>query len=110
MARNPFADRLKVMGIAPGLFAAARTQAENYLRRNDDQEEVLEADVRESISSPVSERVWQEIKKDLGFVLVLVLVLSGCRSTYVTRCFWTQEREVLTCITEESVRSESGHT
>lgn len=67
MARNPFVDRLKVLGIAAGAFQAARTQAENFLRANDDKEEIDEALVRAAVTPPVSDRVWNEIKKDLGF-------------------------------------------
>ncbi len=66
MARNPFVDRLKVLGIGAGEFQAARTQAENFLRANDDKEEVNEADVRAAVALPVTDRVWNEIKKDLG--------------------------------------------
>ncbi len=66
MARNPFVDRLKVLGIAAGAFQAARTQAENFLRANDDKEEVDEADVRATVAPPISDRAWNEIKKDLG--------------------------------------------
>ncbi len=66
MARNPFADRFKVLGIPPGEFQAARTQAENFLRANDDKEQINEADVRASVAPPVSDRTWNEIKKDLG--------------------------------------------
>jgi hypothetical protein len=66
MARNPFVDRMKVLGILPGEFQAAKTQAENYLRANDDKEEVDEAQVRAALAQPVSGRVWNEIKKDLG--------------------------------------------
>ncbi len=66
MARNPFVDRMKVLNIAPGEFQAARTQAENFLRANDDKEEVDEALVRAAVIPPASDRVWNEIKKDLG--------------------------------------------
>ena len=66
MARNPFVDRLKVLGIATGAFQAAKTQAENFLRANDDKEEIDEALVRAAVTPPVSDRVWNEIKKDLG--------------------------------------------
>ena len=62
MARNPFADRLKVLGIPPGAFQAAKTQAENFLKAND------EAVVRAAVSPPVSDRAWNEIKKDLGLI------------------------------------------
>lgn len=67
MARNPFVDRLKVLGILPGAFTAAKTQAENFLKANDDKQEVDEAVVRAAVTPPVSDRVWNEIKKDLGF-------------------------------------------
>jgi hypothetical protein len=66
MARNPFVDRLKVLGIPPGVFQAAKTQAENFLRANDDKEEIDEALVRAAVTPPVSDRAWNEIKKDLG--------------------------------------------
>ena len=66
MARNPFADREKVLGIAAGAFQAARTQAENFLRANDDKEQIDEALVRAAVTPPVSDRAWNEIKKDLG--------------------------------------------
>ena len=66
MARNPFVDRLKVLGIGTGAFQAAKTQAENFLRANDDKQDVDEAAVRATVSPPVSDRVWNEIKKDLG--------------------------------------------
>ena len=62
MARNPFADRLKVLGIPPGAFQAAKTQAENFLKANDD------TVVRAAVSPPVSDRAWNEIKKDLGLI------------------------------------------
>ncbi len=77
MARNPFVDRLKVLGIAAGVFQAAKTAAENFLRAKDDQEEIPEADIRASIAPPVSDRVWNEIKKDLGIILVVLLILGG---------------------------------
>ena len=67
MARNPFADREKVLGLVPGVFQAAKTQAENFLRANDDKEQIDEALVRAAVSPPVSDRAWNEIKKDLGF-------------------------------------------
>ena len=67
MARNPFADREKVLGLAPGKFQAAKTQAENFLRANDDKEQIDESLVRAAVIPPVSDRVWNEIKKDLGF-------------------------------------------
>lgn len=67
MARNPFADRFKVIGIAPGLFQAAKTQAESFLRANDDKEQIDEALVRAAVGPPVSDRVWNVIKADLGF-------------------------------------------
>ena len=66
MARNPFVDRMKVLGIPVGEFQAAKVQAENFLRANDDKEEVDEALVRAAVIPPVSDRVWNEIKKDLG--------------------------------------------
>ena len=66
MARNPFVDRLKVLGIGVGAFQAAKTQAENFLRANDDKEEIDEALVRAAVAPPVSDRAWNEIKKDLG--------------------------------------------
>ena len=66
MAQNPFVDRLKVLGIPPGAFQAAKTQAETFLKANDDKEEIDEALVRAVVIPPVSERVWNEIKKDLG--------------------------------------------
>lgn len=66
MLRNRFADRMKVLGIAPGLFQAAKTQAETFLKVNDDKQEVDEALVRAAVGPPVSDRVWNEIKKDLG--------------------------------------------
>ena len=67
MARNPFVDRLKVLGIALGAFQAAKTQAEIFLRANDDKEQIDEALVRAAVSPSVSDRAWNEIKKDLGF-------------------------------------------
>ena len=67
MARNPFVDRLKVIGIAAGAFQVAKTQAETFLRANDDKEEIDEALVRAVVSPPVSDRAWNEIKKDLDF-------------------------------------------
>ena len=66
MVRNRFADRMKVLGIAPGLFQAAKTQAETFLKVNDDKEVVDEADVRATVIPPVSDLVWNEIKEDLG--------------------------------------------
>lgn len=66
MARNPFADRFKVLDIAPGAFQAAKTQAENFLRANDDKEQVDEALVRAAVSPSVSDRAWNVIKADLG--------------------------------------------
>jgi hypothetical protein len=57
---------MKVLGIAPGLFQAAKTQAETFLKVNDDKQEVDEALVRAAVGPPVSDRVWNEIKKDLG--------------------------------------------
>lgn len=66
MARNPFADREKVLGIALGAFQAAKAQAENFLRANDDKEEIDEVLVRAAVAPPVSDRAWNEIKKDLG--------------------------------------------
>ncbi len=66
MARNPFVDRLKVLGILPGEFQAAKVQAENFLRANDDKEEIDELLVRAAVTPPVSDRVWNEIKKDIG--------------------------------------------
>ena len=66
MARNPFADRLKVLNITPGAFQAAKTQAENFLRANDDKQQIDEALVRAAVSPSVSDRAWNEIKKDLG--------------------------------------------
>ena len=67
MTHNPFTDRLKVLKIAPGAFQAAKTQAENFLRANDDKEQIDEALVRAAVAPPVSDRAWNEIKKDLGF-------------------------------------------
>ena len=67
MARNPFRDRMKVLGIGAGAFQAAKTQAENFLRANDDKEQIDEALVRAAVAPPVSDRAWNEIKKDLGF-------------------------------------------
>ena len=67
MARNPFVDRIKVLATTQGAFQAAKTQAENFLRANDDKEEIDEALVRATVTPPVSDRVWNEIKKDLGF-------------------------------------------
>ena len=66
MVRNRFADREKVLGLVPGVLQAARTQAENFLRANDDKEEVDEAQVRAAVTPPVGDGVWNEIKKDLG--------------------------------------------
>jgi len=68
MARNPFADRMKVLGTVPGLFDAAKVQAANFLRANDDKEEIDEVLVRAAVLPPVSDRVWNEIKKDLGLL------------------------------------------
>ena len=68
MVRNPFADREQVLGLAPGLFQAAKIQAENFLRANDDKQEIDESLVRAAVIPVVNNRVWNEIKKDLGMV------------------------------------------
>jgi hypothetical protein len=64
--RNPFADRHKVLGTTPAAFNQAKAQAEAVLRARDAEEQVDEALVRAALVPPVADRVWNEVKKDLG--------------------------------------------
>lgn len=68
MTRNPFVDRLKVINVQLGAFQAAKTQAETFLKANDDKSEIDEVLVRAAVLPPVSDQAWNEIKKDLGFL------------------------------------------
>ena len=66
MISNPFANIEKILGLVPGAFQAAKTQVEIFLRANDDKQQIDESLVRAAVIPQVSNRVWNEIKKDLG--------------------------------------------
>lgn len=66
MARNPFKDSEKVLGLPPGRLIAAKNQVESFLKQNSDKEDIDESDIRASLSQPVDDRTWNTIKADLG--------------------------------------------
>lgn len=77
MSRNPFVDLMKVLGTTPGAFQAAKNQVEIFFKANDDKEVIDEAVIRAAVQPAVSDRIWNEIKKALGFALVLILLFGG---------------------------------
>jgi len=64
--RNPRMDALKVLGLTPAQFAAARTALEAFLTANDNKEDVDEATARASLPAAVSDRAWNHLKQVVG--------------------------------------------
>lgn len=68
MTRNPKADRLKILGLTQAQFKARLDEVAAYLTANDTLEEIPEAQIRAALSQPVSDRVWNELKRDSGLL------------------------------------------
>ena len=64
--RNPRANPVKVLGVSPAAYAAARTAVLAFLDANDAQENVDEAAARATHPLLVADRVWNQLKAELG--------------------------------------------
>ena len=66
MALNPRAKNYRVLGLTLGQWDAAKAAVTAFLDLNDDKEELAEAAVRAALPAAVSDRAWNELKRELG--------------------------------------------
>jgi len=64
--RNPLAKNYRVLGLTPADWQAIKNSIIAYLSAHEDQEEVPEVEVRALHPALANDRVWNEVKKEMG--------------------------------------------
>lgn len=66
MSRNPRAKNFRVLRQPQGTWVALLTAVGTFLDANDDKQEIPEADIRAVDPLLANDRIWNEVKRELG--------------------------------------------